>query len=184
MRLFIATSFPEAITRDLNARVAGLKPRLAAAAWVRPGSQHLTFAFLGEQDEAVIGRLAPAVAQRLSSIDRFAARLRGAGFFPNRRRARVGWAGLEPEQPFLDIAAAVRDAVTANGATLDRADFKPHLTLLRIRDAWPPACIEVFEHGFATYESEPFVVDTVTLYSSELNPSGAVHSPVREFPLA
>ena len=91
--------------------------------------------------------------------------------------------GLDPEQPFVDVATKVRDAVTATGITLDEAHFKPHLTIMRIRDQWPRACIEAFEQALGSYESAPFTVSRVTLYSSKLNPSGAIHTAIREFPL-
>ena len=183
MRLFIATSFPEAVKRDLNERVQAIKSKLPPAAWVRPETQHLTFAFLGEQDESLIDKLAPALETQLRGVGRFTAVVCGCGFFPNARRARVGWCGLEPEPPFADVAHAVRDVVTRNGVTLDRADFRAHLTLMRIRDTWPPASTEMFERSLRDYRSAPFVVDTVTLYSSRLNPGGAIHTPVRSFAL-
>ena len=92
--------------------------------------------------------------------------------------------GLEPKEPFEEIARTVREAVTRVGIELDRADFRPHLTLMRIRDGWPPASIELFEKTLRDFRSAPFIVDAVTLYSSRLNPSGAVHTPVRKFGLA
>ena len=183
MRLFIATSLPEPVTRDLNQRVAAIRPKLPSASWVKPEAQHLTFAFLGEQDESLIDRLAPALEKGLLGVPKFTAALKSSGFFPNARRPRVGWAGLDPEQPFIDIAKAVREIVKRNGVELDSAGFRPHLTLMRVRDPWPPASIEMFERALRDYRSEPFVVDTVTLYSSQLNPNGAIHTPVREFAL-
>src|SRR6476620_9347209 len=51
MRLFSATSFPAETLRSLNERVTMVKSKLPKASWVRPETQHLTFAFLGEQDE-------------------------------------------------------------------------------------------------------------------------------------
>jgi 2'-5' RNA ligase len=184
MRLFIASSFPESATRELNARVASLKPRLPSASWVRPEAQHLTYAFLGEQEESLVETLIPELEQRLRGLPRFDATLRGCGFFPNVRRARVGWIGLDPDQPFREIATHVREVVTTGGVALDRADFRPHLTIMRIRDAWPPASVETFEKGLGDYQSAPFVVNAITLYSSRLDPSGAVHTPLRQFALA
>jgi 2'-5' RNA ligase len=184
MRLFIATSFPETVTRDLNDRVAAMKPKFPPASWVRPHSQHLTFAFLGEQEESIIDKLAPPIEAHLAGVVKFTAELRGSGFFPNQQRARVGWLGLEPREPFDEIARVIRDIVRRDGVELDHADFRPHLTLMRIRDNWPPASIEMFEQTLRDYRSEPFVVDKVTLYSSQLNPKGAIHTPVRVFALA
>lgn len=183
MRLFLATSFPAEVLRDLNSRVVPLRPRLPAASWVREETQHLTFAFLGEQPETLVDKLAAPLTEALSNIERFEAHLQGSGFFPNPRRARVGWVGLDPEAGFVNIARAVRDVVTRNGVTLDGGDFKPHLTLMRIRDAWPPASIDLFNRSLGSYRSNAFTVDGVTLYSSQLNPKGAIHTPLRTFNL-
>src|SRR4051794_31971174 len=114
MRLFIATSFPEPVTSALNHRIAPIKSKLPPASWVRPETQHLTFAFLGEQDESLVDKIAPAIEERMRAIAKFTAHLSHAGFFPNARRARVGWVGLAPEEPFVDIARNVRDIVTKN----------------------------------------------------------------------
>ena len=96
----------------------------------------------------------------------------------------MGWVGVQPEERFSDIAAAVRAAVQTAGVELDRADFRPHLTMMRIRDPWPPASIDLFQKTMREFESATFPVEAVTLFSSRLNPSGAVHTAVRKFALA
>lgn len=184
MRLFIATTFPTDVMCGLNTVVARVKTRLPPSSWVRPESQHLTFAFLGEQDEALIPKLGCIVEQRLREIRPIKAQLHSGGFFPNSRNARVAWVGVTPDEKFCEIASAVREAVTEAGVKLDAADFKPHLTLCRLRDRWPPACIEIFQATFGKFESPLFTVDRLTLYSSQLNPKGAVHTPLREFMIA
>ena len=184
MRLFIAASFPSEVLGDLNDRVTRIKPRLPAASWVRPEAQHVTFAFLGEQKEPVIDTIDAPLKAALAKIPKFEARLAGAGFFPNSRHARVGWAGLEPEAKFVEIAHVIRDLVTKHGVALDGGDFKPHLTLLRVRDPWPPASIDLFCKTLKDYGSATFTVDSVTLYSSQLSPKGAIHTPQGKYPLA
>jgi 2'-5' RNA ligase len=184
MRLFIATNFPDAVLRDLNERVARLRPRLPAASWVREETQHLTLAFLGEQPEANVDAVAPALIAALGAIRAFRARLQGCGFFPNARHARVGWIGLQPEEKFIEVAQVVRDVVTERGVKLDSVEFKPHLTLMRIRDPWPPASIDLYTKTLREYASGEFIVDSVTLYSSQLSPKGAIHTPRQVFALA
>lgn len=184
MRLFIANSFPADVLRTLNDRVAPLKSKLPPASWVRAEAQHLTFAFLGEQEEKLIGRIAPLLEAQLRDVAKFDATLGGCGFFPNPRHARVGWVGVEPVERFNAIAQAARNAVTAVGITLDRAEFRPHLTLMRMREGWPPLSIETFTKALRDYRSPSFPIDRVTLYSSELNPKGAIHTALRQFALA
>ncbi|HYS56309.1 MAG TPA: RNA 2',3'-cyclic phosphodiesterase [Thermoanaerobaculia bacterium] len=177
MRLFIATAFPEPILRALNERVEMLKPKLPSASWVRPETQHLTFAFLGEQEEAIVNRVAIGCGKA------FEAFLQGSGFFPNRRHARVGWVGVEPREQFVALAQRIRDAVSAAGVQLDQNEFRPHLTLMRIRDYWPPLASDTFESTLRDYRSATFPVDHVTLYLSRLSPKGAIHTPLRQFAL-
>jgi 2'-5' RNA ligase len=184
MRLFIATAFPEGVLRALNERVMPIKTKVPPASWVRPETQHLTFAFLGEQDEALIERLSPMVEKELAAVPKFDGSLHGCGFFPNPRHARVGWIGVEPEAPFSAIAQGVRSAVERCGIHLDRSEFKAHLTVMRMREGWPPMSIEVFNKALRDFRSETFPVDGVTLYSSELNPKGAIHTALRRFALA
>ncbi len=183
MRLFIATNFPGVVLRDLNDRVTRLRPRLPSASWVREETQHLTLAFLGEQPEANVDAVTSALTDALAAIPAFEARLRGSGFFPNPRHARVGWIGLQPEEHFVTLAETVRRVVEEHGVKLDSGEFKPHLTLMRIRDPWPPASIELYTKTLRDYESTPFTVDAVTLYSSQLSPKGAVHTARRVYPL-
>ena len=184
MRLFLAATFPAEVLRDLNDRVCRFKIRLPAASWVRAETQHLTFAFLADQPDALVEQISPALTDALAGVPRFEACLRGAGVFPNPRHARVGWVGCEPEQNFGAVAKAVRDVVTKNGVQLDGADFKPHLTLMRMREGWPPSSVRLFCQSLSDYRSTPFVIDGVTLFSSQLNPKGAIHTPLRSFPLA
>lgn len=184
MRLFIATSFPADVLRELNERVTKLRPRLPSASWVRPESQHVTFAFLGEQQETLVSKIAPELTDALRAVQKFDGTLRGARFFPNPRYARVGWVGLQPEAKFNEVARVVHGVVTKNGIRLDSAEFKPHLTLMRIRDPWPPASIELFTKTLREYQSETFAVEKLTLYSSQLHPNGAIHTPLHEFALA
>jgi len=67
--------------------------------------------------------------------------------------------------------------------TFEQNEFRPHLTLMRMREHWPPLAIETFEKSLRDYRSAPFAVDRVTLYVSRLNPKGAIHTPLREFSL-
>lgn len=184
MRLFIATAFPEEVLRAINARVTPIRTKVPPASWMRPETQHLTFAFLGEQDGALIDRLAPLLEKELAGVAKFEGALHGCGFFPNPRHARVGWIGVEPEESFAAIARGVRNAVEHVGIQLDRSEFKPHLTVMRTREGWPPLSIETFNKALRDFRSEPFSVDGVTLYSSQLNPKGAIHTALRRFALS
>ena len=132
---------------------------------------HITYAFLGEQDASVVDRI------HIDPGPAFEAVLQGCGFFPNRRRPRVGWIGVEPREKFIELAARVRSAL--EGIAFDAKEFKPHLTVMRMRDRVPQSSIDAFEKKYGNYRSAPFAVAGVTLYSSRLTASGAIHTALR-----
>src|SRR2546423_174685 len=132
MRLFIATTFPDDVLRLLSDRIVPVRPKLPPASWVRPETQHLTFAFLGEQPESLVDRLSPLLTSRLANVARFEAMLRGCGFFPNPRHARGGGGGAEPEGRFGGGADAGRGAGKEAGVELDRSGFRPHPAMKRV----------------------------------------------------
>src|SRR5207253_6996563 len=115
-----------------------------------------------------VDTFAPLIADALKPVKKFEARLRDCGFFPNPRHARVGWVGVSPEDSFRAVANAVRGAIKEANVTFDENEFRPHLTLMRIRDPWPPACIETFHGALRGYQSDPFTIDRVILFISQL----------------
>jgi RNA 2',3'-cyclic 3'-phosphodiesterase len=183
MRLFIAVPLPEAVTGQIDTLVRQVRPQLPGAAWVRREAQHITLAFLGEQDPAVPERAARAVAGRVAGARRFQAALGGCGFFPDARRARVAWIGFEPADALAGLARAVREGLAEQSVSFDEKPFRPHLTLARIRERWRAEDTARFESAFSGFRSSQFTVDEAVLYSSRLSPGGAVHAAVHRFAL-
>jgi RNA 2',3'-cyclic 3'-phosphodiesterase len=177
LRLFVASSFSQETAAAIDAVARELRRSLPRASWVRPESMHLTYAFLGDQPEALVEPLSQRLAAALSSLQPFDVELGGAGFFPSAARPRVGWLALEPREPLVAVAAAVREAVGSEGVELDRKSFEPHLTVVRLREPWPRDDTGRFSAVFETFRTSDRVA-SVVVYSSRLEPGGAVHTPL------
>jgi 2'-5' RNA ligase len=148
--------------------------------WGKPDQMHLTLAFLGEVPQefvdAVTRKLGPAVARSR----RFDARLGGVGAFPNPKRARIVWVGMEQGRDELcALQAGVVEALTTVGFQPESRPFSPHLTIGRVKI---PA--DVGSAVQVRFESEPFAVSRVVLFRSVLLPAGPVYSTLAEFPLS
>lgn len=135
MRLFVAIQPPE----EVVAALARLRQRLArrlgegraGPRWVRPERMHLTLAFLGEVEPALVpelGRRLEAAAARFAPFRLVLDRLGG---FPPERPARVLFAEPAEPGPVPDLARAVRLAAAEAGCPPKEARFHPHLTLAR-----------------------------------------------------
>jgi 2'-5' RNA ligase len=176
MRLFIAIELPD----DLKTALSRLRVDVPGARWVPPEQLHLTLAFLGEVEEKTAGELSERLA--LIHTPQFQLFFSGTGCFPNRRRPRVLWAGLEPNPRLMRLAAGVHGAVLACGIPQEERPFSPHITLARLK--FPAAReVDTFLKMPQKLKLPPFPVREVILFQSLLT-QGAVHIPVRSFSLA
>lgn len=178
-RLFIAAPLPESTKRQIELVIAPLRQRLPLASWTRAESFHLTFAFLGEQDEAIVDPLGDELSRHLRDQVGFEVVVAGCGFFPSPRRPRVAWVGLRPEAELQRMAQGVREALRARNVEFDRKAYVPHLTLARLRERWSNRHVRKFMGALEEFSSEPARVDSVILYKSQLSPKGAIHTPLR-----
>ncbi len=177
MRLFIAIELPE---QARNALV-GLRCDIPGARWVPREQIHLTLSFLGDVDDDGVTRL----TNRLSRIHvpAFTLRFGESGCFPDRRRPKVLWVGLEHELRLLDLAAKVHVAVKDCGIELEERPFSPHITLARIKMPKPGEA-DIFLDRHIQKKLPSLAVREFILFQSRLTPEGAIHTPVRSFPLA
>src|SRR5437016_145008 len=100
------------------------------AKWVRPGNLHITLKFIGhiapEKLDAINASLETVRSGAVVAIE-----FRGLGFFPNEKRARVLWTGVEASANLTVLAGDVDRALTTVGFAAETREFKPHLTLAR-----------------------------------------------------
>ena len=177
MRLFIAIEFSDEVKKKL----IRLRKEIPGARWVPAEQIHLTLAFLGEVDETSAGRLTGELSQIRSPV--FKLCFSGTGCFPDRRRPRVLWVGLEPEPHLNLLAAKVRAAVLACGIPQEERPFSPHITLARLKLPSSGESGLYLDQQIKKILS-PLSVQEFTLFQSRLTPQGAVHIPIRSFPLA
>ena len=183
-RLFFALLIPDDV-RDAAVRLQRqLAPALRGMVkWVEPENLHVTLKFIGNvpahllQKIEDIGRKAAAAAEKGSLL------ARGVGAFPNLRRPRVIWVGLDGDvQALADVAACLnRELSAAHIAEPENRPFTAHLTLGRVRRGArsPDLSGLVAELGDVELGVVPF--DEFVLMRSHLRPSGPVYEVVARF---
>src|SRR4051812_29329826 len=190
VRVFVALELPPGVLATL----AGVQAQLQAAQLplrlVRPEGIHLTLAFIGEIPAAQAPALTAAVQQGVAGIPVLSLRAEGLGMFPNARRPRVVWVGVQGEAEDRARLEALQQQIVAQlhaaGFACD-ARFDPHLTLARVREGVGPA--EAARIG-ATVQTlpppapQPFDVGHVNIMRSDLQPGGAVYMRLAAIPLA
>lgn len=156
-----------------------LKRSLTGIRWVGLENLHFTLKFLGPVQEEKVVPIRNALEQALSAIPRFSIIGRGIGVFPDIRRARVLWAGLEGK-PLGPLAVEVETALEPIGFAREKRAFRPHLTIGRWRnfDGQSKRLNQEIERWKDCDFGESWV-EEVVFFQSVLKPQGAVYSPLK-----
>src|SRR5689334_23832729 len=76
------------------------------ARWVRPQNLHVTLKFIGHVETGKVDTIRAALAE-VHSGNPVEMRFRGLGFFPNGKRPRVFWAGMEASANLAPLATEI-----------------------------------------------------------------------------
>jgi 2'-5' RNA ligase len=189
MRTFIAVPLSEEVIAGIDAVQRSLKRRVpdGAVRWVRPKSIHLTLFFLGD----ILPNRVKPVQDALSTIARhmppFDFRAAGLGVFPNLRRPRVIWVGVEDASGGLSLLHdAINEAMVNIGFAPDNRRFSPHLTLGRVRRRASRRDVGSLADTIANTEVGQLgtvAVRSLIFFQSVLKPTGAEYTALDTFDL-
>jgi 2'-5' RNA ligase len=187
-RLFIALSVPEEVKDQLRRAQSELRARLQndPVRWTRPEQIHLTLKFLGEVAVERVDELVKSVRSECDPVGSFKLTARGIGFFPNARRPRVIWVGIENESGQLEKLQDKMDRCTSDFAASRKEEhFSAHLTLGRIKDIRPndARSVEASAVGMSGRTFGSWTVSNVKIMRSELTSQGSLYSCVVKIPL-
>lgn len=188
VRSFIAIPVPSEGIEALEQVVKNLDQEIGRyVRWVRPEGIHVTLKFMGDIPAAMVERVLEALPPVAAGSSPFELAISGLGVFPNIRRPRVLWAGLEGGLTTLsDLQLAVDEAVGKLGLPKEQRHFSPHLTLGRVRrDVAEGQLRKIGEvmssTGIPSIPAWP--ADTVNLMRTELDPAGSRHYLVGSAPI-
>jgi len=155
-----------------------LKRTLSGVRWVGRDHLHLTLKFLGSIEEEKSALITEALGEALRLFPRFPILARGIGVFPDIRRARVLWVGLEGEG-LRALATGVERALGQVGFARERRGFRPHLTIGRWRsfDGRPEILRSEIENRKG-YNFGQSWVEEVVFFQSILKAEGAIYNPL------
>lgn len=186
-RLFIAVRFSDEVIASLDrleGRLRDAVGSLAKVKWVQPHNIHLTMQFLGDVDTALIPKLSGGLSGAYLDVQPFEVTLAGVGCFPNPRKPRVVWAGIQHGTGELKTIHACTLRVTEPlGFERENRPFRVHVTLGRIRDPRRSRDISGALEKVGSVEVGKCQIDAVHLVASELRPSGPIYTTLDSFSL-
>jgi len=169
-RFFVSIDPPKSIRTALVELDSGIR----GVRWTAGQQMHLTLGFFPDVAEDVD----PALREKLAAIEfrAFFLPIEGIGTFPAKGPVKIVWVGVGHGHPHLfQLHKRVQEAALAVGLEADLRPWHPHITLARCRDVADSA-LRKFLKSNAVLDIGMFRVDAFHLYSSELTPSGPIHT--------
>lgn len=178
IRTFVAIPLPAAVIEELGKLVSRIKPLAGNVKWVRPQSIHLTLKFLGNLSPEGLARVFAGMNLAFNPAPPvFKLQTGGVGTFPNPRRPRVLWVGVNEggTGALIGLQKAIESALADQGFVREDRKFSPHLTMARIK---VPGGLEKMMEVFTAYSfpAIEFPVREVHVMRSDLKPEGAIYT--------
>jgi 2'-5' RNA ligase len=183
MRLFVAMDIPEDVRSSLAALAAKLRLAYRSARWVRIEGLHVTLKFIGETSPEIAQSIKKALAS-IPSRSPIPMNFRRLGFFPNERRPRVLWAGIEADAELAELASSVETALHPLGIAREDRVFSPHLTLARFDTPRGLDALHAAVEKAGLLEFGSTTAKEFRLYQSVLKPGGAEYTRLATFSFA
>jgi RNA 2',3'-cyclic 3'-phosphodiesterase len=181
VRLFIAIQLTDEVREALRSFLSELPELAPKAKWVRSENLHLTLKFLGHTDPAKLADIENALAA-VRSPEPVSLDFRGLGFFPNERRPRVFWVGMQAPANLATLAEAIDRETHELGFPLETRPFTPHLTLARFEPPGMPPQLNASAKQNATRTFGSLTTQQFQLIESKLKPAGAEYTTLKSFP--
>jgi len=177
-RLFIAIP----VTADVSPLLADLAELGRPRRTVKPDHLHLTLRFLGDTDEALLPQLKEVLNRIAATESPFTFSFQGLGAFPKPARPSVVWAGVQPAEPCIRLERSLTTLLTPLGFEKEAREYRPHLTLARVKGRAPAGLFEFLANHVET-EFTTMQVAEISLFESTLTPTGAMYKKLASAPL-
>lgn len=183
MRLFVALDLNDAVRAEIATFCETLQAEFPSARWARIEGIHVTLKFIGEVPEESVEQIEGALSA-VDSDSPVEMNFRGAGFFPNERRPRVFWIGIDATPNLAEMVARIETQLEPLGVSRESREFRPHLTLARISESRGIEKLRDALRRQGPVEFGAVRTSEMHLYQSELGRGGAKYTRLKSFAFA
>jgi len=175
LRLFLAIELPSECQNELISIKNNADRSISGIKWVPARNLHITLKFLGSCEDDLPEKIVSRLSGELKKKEPFDVTLGDLGGFPSNKRARVFWMGLsEGQEQMKSLASVVEETLDGLGFKKEKRAFHPHITLARLKHPQDLGII-IENQCLEAFSGRRIRVGRVTLFRSNLTPSGAIY---------
>lgn len=187
LRAFIAVEIPAEIQQNVYKQTAAFRRGIESLVrWVPAHNMHLTLKFLGDVSPNNVEFLVQMLRNEAALVPAFDIHLAGLGSFPNLRRPRVIYVGIQAPAVLDALQRGIEAAARRLGYESEERPFSAHLTLGRLRQNATAVEQQQIRRALESTQVDVFGtarVDSLHLYKSDLNPGGSIYTRLHSAPL-
>ncbi|HSK87205.1 MAG TPA: RNA 2',3'-cyclic phosphodiesterase [Anaerolineales bacterium] len=187
LRAFIAVEIPLPIRQAVYHAASDLQKEISSLVrWVPMDNMHLTLKFLGDISPSNVDMLSQMIRAEADLFQCFDFELSGLGSFPNLKRPRVIYIGIQAPALLEALHRGIESASHRLGYESEERGFSPHLTIGRVKQNIAPAEQQTIRRALEGTKIDSLGrarVDSVHLYKSDLQPTGSVYTKLYSAPL-
>jgi RNA 2',3'-cyclic 3'-phosphodiesterase len=180
LRAFIAVEIPAEIQQRIQRETANFRQGIdPLVRWVPVQNTHLTLKFLGDVSPNSLEFIRQMLRTEAENVPCFEMHLAGLGAFPNLKRPRVLYVGIQAPAALDVLARGIEAASRRLGYEPEERPFSAHLTLGRVRQNVNATEQQQIRRAIENTQVDLLGtarVDSVHLYKSDLNPGGSVYT--------
>jgi RNA 2',3'-cyclic 3'-phosphodiesterase len=180
LRAFIAVEIPTGIRDAVCKAITPLQKGLGSVVrWVPMENMHLTLKFLGDVSPANVEMLSQMLHAEADLFQCFDLRLSGLSSFPNLKRPRVIFIGIQAPATLEALQRGIDSASRRLGYESEERGFSPHLTIGRVKQTVTATEQQAIRRALEETRIDLLGtarVDSIHLYKSDLKPTGSIYT--------
>ncbi len=182
LRAFLAIDVDENLKAKMYKVIKQFRQIDADIKYVDLENLHLTLKFFGDIDTEGIALLSSKIAGVVSNFDNFTVKIKGCGAFPNTKRIKVIWIGIDEDEIIKKLHDELDNEFVKLGFDKDKK-FSSHLTIGRMRNAKGKEKVKSTIEELREVEIGEMTVDKIILKKSTLTPQGPIYEDLEIFEL-
>ena len=149
--------------------------------WVPENNFHLTLRFIGDTTREQLCKLVDGLNALTPQFSSFEIKVEGTGYFSAKGKPRVLFLKVVYPEELQRLVSGVEQLVIETGFHPELKQFRPHLTLGRIKHLENSNRFFNVLDSLPQHEYQHQMVSEIILYQSTLRPEGPVYKSIQKF---
>jgi len=147
--------------------------------WISPLQLHFTLAFLGDTSIHQVNLTGQMLSRVVPAYDAPLVQYKGLDLFRNIKDPKVLWIGLDIDPVISKMKAELDRELKNLGFRIDRRDFRPHLTLARIKWIQNKEVLKDLLQAYREYYFQESTIRKLVYFESILGPEGPKYKVIK-----